>query len=114
MSKPIPGKQYTTKAGDTLSRISTQAFGDSLLWPRIRAANQSKFKSIDPEEIPSGTIIIIPVLAEEEALRTNLIAFQLADKDIDELTILVDSLEIQVRAAKIVRTMDTGADGWTA
>lgn len=114
MSKPTPGKQYTVVSGDTLPSIARRAYGDSILWPRLRSANQSGFKLDDPEQVVEGTVLIIPVLAEEEALRTNLIAFQLADKEPDELTIIVDGLEIQSSSARVVRTMDTGADGWTA
>jgi prophage tail gpP-like protein len=114
MSKPVPGSQYTVVAGDTFPSIARQAYGDSILWPRLRSANQSSFKSTDPEAVAPGTILVIPVLADEEALRTNLIAFQLSDKEPDELTVVVDGLQVPVTSARIIRTMDTGTDGWAA
>lgn len=114
MSNPLPGKQYTVQSGDTLSVIAARAYGDAQLWPRIWKANQTRLKSDNPETISPGEIIIIPLIAEREALKTELAGSKLSGKEKDALTIIVDGLEIPVLSGRVIRTMDTAADGWTA
>lgn len=113
-SLPIPGQSYTVQSGDTLSSIAARAYGDDTLWPKIKAANQSTLKSADPDTIFPGEIINIPLLAEIEALKTEQVKGRLTNKVNDELTIIVAGLEITVQSARIIRVIDTAADGWTA
>lgn len=114
MSNPMPGKKYIVQDGDTLSGISSRAYGDPVFWPRIYSANQTVLKSNDPDLIYPGETIIIPVLAEDQKLKTQLANLTLENKAKESLTIIVDSLEIPFNSARIIRTMDTAADGWTA
>ncbi|MCK5641499.1 MAG: hypothetical protein KAJ19_11905, partial [Gammaproteobacteria bacterium] len=108
MSKATPGKSYTVKAGDTYSSMALQAYGDSTFSTRIKAANQSVI------ELSTGQIIIIPVLSEDNALKTELAKSRLQGKAVDDLTIIVNNKEIKPLSSNIIRTMDTLADGWTA
>ena len=110
---PIPGKQYIVQSGDSLSIIAGKAYGDPLKWPLIHDANQSTIKSDDPNLVFPGEIIVIPLLAENVALRTERIARQLGNKAKDELTIVIEDLELVVQSSRILRTMDTAADGWS-
>lgn len=52
------GQSYTVKSGDTLSKISTQFYGDSDEYMRIFYANRDKLK--DPNMIQVGQELSIP------------------------------------------------------
>ncbi len=52
------GQTYTVKAGDTLSKISKQFYGDADEYMRIFYANQDKLK--DPDKIQVGQQLRIP------------------------------------------------------
>jgi nucleoid-associated protein YgaU len=52
------GQSYTVKAGDTLSKISRQFYGDADEYMRIFYANQDKLK--DPDKIQVGQQLRIP------------------------------------------------------
>ena len=53
-----PGQSYTVKAGDTLSKISKQFYGDSNEYMRIFYANRDKLR--DPDKIQIGQQLMIP------------------------------------------------------
>lgn len=52
------GQTYAVKAGDTLSKISKQYYGDSSEYMRIFYANRDKLK--DPDKIQVGQELTIP------------------------------------------------------
>ncbi|HYE66576.1 MAG TPA: LysM peptidoglycan-binding domain-containing protein [Pyrinomonadaceae bacterium] len=52
------GQTYTVKAGDTLSKISRQFYGDPNEYMRIFYANRDKLK--DPDKIQVGQQLTIP------------------------------------------------------
>ncbi len=52
------GQSYTVKAGDTLSKISKQLYGDSNEYMRIFYANRDTLK--DPDKIQAGQQLTIP------------------------------------------------------
>ena len=59
----IPGttphaRTYTVKAGDTLSKISKQFYGDANEYLRIFNANRNLLK--DPDKIQPGQVLTIP------------------------------------------------------
>ena len=54
---------YTVKAGDTLSKISQQFYGEANLYMNIFEANRDKLA--DPNEIQSGTRLRIPVTGKQ-------------------------------------------------
>ena len=51
-------QSYTVKAGDTLSKISRQFYGDANEYMRIFYANRDKLK--DPDRIQVGQQLVIP------------------------------------------------------
>jgi nucleoid-associated protein YgaU len=51
-------KSYEVKAGDTLSKIAKQEYGDANLWRRIYDANKDILK--DPDKIYPGQTLKIP------------------------------------------------------
>ena len=114
MAKPIPGKQYTIQDENSLSQIAARAYGDEKLWPRIWSANQFILKSGDPDLIFPGEVISIPVLPERQKLKTAVTDPVIPGKDPDDMTIIIDGLEIKSMSSRIVRTMDTAADAWSA
>jgi prophage tail gpP-like protein len=57
-----------------------------------------------------GEVLTIPKIAELEAQKD----VDLPDKSVDDFTIVVEGTELVVESAKAIRTMDTGADQWTA
>ena len=52
------GRTYTVKAGDTLSKISKQFYGDANQYNRIFEANRDKLS--DPDKIQPGQELKIP------------------------------------------------------
>ena len=114
MAKPIPGKQYTIQDENSLSQIAARAYGDETLWPRIWSANQFILRSGDPNLIFPGEVISIPVLPERQKLKTAVTDPVIPGKEKDDMTIIIDGLEIKSTSTRIVRTMDTAADAWSA
>jgi len=109
MPKPTPGKQYTIEDENTLSQVARRAYGNGNHWPRIWRANQSALRSGNPDLIFPGETIFIPELAELQRATADL-----ANQEPDGLSIIIDGLAIIPTATKIVRTMDTTSDAWTA
>jgi nucleoid-associated protein YgaU len=72
MSNPIPGKTYTTKAGDTLRKISARAYGTDEKWPLIFSAFEKKTLTDTQDEVFPGETITIPLDAELRLIRDNL------------------------------------------
>jgi nucleoid-associated protein YgaU len=52
------GQQYTVKAGDTLSKIAKEIYGDASQWQKIQAANADLVR--DPHKIQPGWKLTIP------------------------------------------------------
>jgi len=109
MSKPIPGSNYIIEIGDSLSIIAAKAYGDPAKWPRIYNANQSIARSDDPNEVFPGEIYFIP-----DGVRTTATAGDLPGKGSDEMTLVIGGREVVFTSARVIRTMDTAADGWSA
>ena len=58
-AKPqLANQSYTVKAGDTLSKISKQFYGDANEYMRIFYANRDKLN--DPDKIQVGQKLVIP------------------------------------------------------
>ncbi len=114
MSNPVPGKTYTIVQGDTLSGIASRAYGDGLKFPIILNANQSSLRSGDEDLIFPGEIIFIPELVEVKKLQRILSSEELPNKDLDDFTLIIDGLEVPVLSGKLMLTMDTVSDGFTA
>jgi nucleoid-associated protein YgaU len=55
---PAGGKTYTVKAGDSLSKIAKQVYGDAGKWKKIHAANADKIPN--PDLIHPGLQLTIP------------------------------------------------------
>ena len=55
---PWASKTYTVKAGDTLSGIAKDVYGDASKYPRIFEANKPMLK--DPDRIYPGQVLRIP------------------------------------------------------
>lgn len=109
MPKPIPGKQYTIVDENSLSQVSRRAYGTLNHWPRIWRANQSALRSGDPDLIFPGEIIYIPEIAE--LLREEP---DISNRQPDEITIVIDGMEIRYSSTRVMLTMDTASDGATA
>ena len=69
--KPIPGQQYKTLEGDTLNKISSQAYGNPSKHSFIIDVNQLQTKLTATGTIPTGTVLIIPVDNELDSLRQD-------------------------------------------
>jgi nucleoid-associated protein YgaU len=52
------GQSYTVKSGDTLSKISSQFYGDANEYMRIFYANRDQLQ--DPDRIQAGQQLVIP------------------------------------------------------
>jgi LysM repeat protein len=57
------GQSYTVKAGDSLSKISQQFYGDAHEYMRIFYANQDKIS--DPDKIQPGMNLTIPAAEQK-------------------------------------------------
>ena len=51
-------RMYTVKAGDSLSKIAKQMYGDASQWKKIHQANTDRVK--DPDKIQPGWTLNIP------------------------------------------------------
>jgi prophage tail gpP-like protein len=116
-ARPTAGFQYLVVAGDRLDTIEKIAYG-SIQGILEEANPQLNGRPISLENRPTiypGDVLVIPVLATREALKNAQVAQRLENvKDPDKMSIIIDGLEIQSTSARILRTMDTAADGWTA
>ena len=59
------GQTYTVKAGDTLSRINQQFYGDAMQHMRIAEANRDQID--DPNKIQPGMKLQIPTREKQPA-----------------------------------------------
>lgn len=57
-SLPVPVQTYTVKAGDSLSKIAKQYYGDATAYNKIFEANRDQLK--DPNMIHPGQVLKIP------------------------------------------------------
>jgi len=115
MPKPTIGRPYTIVKGDTLYHIAAAAYGDPTQWRVIWKNNQTRLRSGDPNLIFPGEIIHIGPLTElVEVENEQNQGIELPDKAPNEFTLIIGNKEIPVIAARVMRTMDTMADGWTA
>lgn len=69
MAKPTPGSNYTTQTGDTLSSVSSKAYGDPARSFLIREANLYQIKTGSVETLPPGVKIFIPADNDIDILR---------------------------------------------
>lgn len=114
MSEPTAGKQYTVVVGDTLSGIAQRAYGRGSKWPVIYNANQTKLRSNNPDLIYPGEVIFIPELVDEKKMKRDITGDTLEGREANDFTLIIDGIELPVESGKVLRTMDTAADGWTA
>jgi len=114
MSKAIAGQRYTVIKGDTLTGIAKQAYGDGAKWRLIWKANRTTLRSNDPDKIYPGEIINIPKNPIEQEIASSVSDKVLSGKEKDDFTVIIDGKELAVESGRIIRTMDTCSDGWTA
>lgn len=70
MAKPTQGQQYITVQSDTLEKLASSAYGNPSKWPLIKNVNKTQIKiSSSTEKLPVGLALIIPVDAENNAIR---------------------------------------------
>jgi len=115
MPKATPGANYVIVKGDTLWGIAGQAYGNVRRWPEIWNANKGTLSSGDPNLIFPGEVILIPgekplVIDVEEDSEL------LPGPEVDPTGVIltIDGQEVKVEAARVLRTMDTGSDRWSA
>lgn len=118
MPKATPGVPYVVVSGDNLSRLSNQAYGDPSKWRLIWKANQNTLRSDDPNRIYPGEVLQIPANPVEEQAKkaTGLSAEEYLSSlegQPDNLTLIIEGKTLIVESARVVRTMDTVADGCT-
>jgi len=117
MPKATAGVPYVVISGDNLSRLASQAYGDPAKWRLIWKANQNTLKSDNPNLIYPGEILQIPTNPVEAAVSQ---ALGLTEKEYlegaewDDFTLFVDGTRFLVESARVIRTMDTVSDGWSA
>ena len=58
MDDGAAGRTYTVKAGDTLSKIAKEVYGDASQWKKIAEANKAKIPN--PDLIHPGDELTIP------------------------------------------------------
>ncbi len=62
MATITPGSKYTIQAGDTLSSLAQQAYGDSKQWQKIYDANKEVIGN-NPGALQPGQVLVIPQLS---------------------------------------------------
>jgi nucleoid-associated protein YgaU len=58
-SLPVPKKEYTVKAGDSLWKIAKEYYGNGTEFPKIIAGNPGKLKD-EKSVIHPGDVLVIP------------------------------------------------------
>lgn len=103
-TKATPGRVYykNTDDGGEVTVVAGEAYGDPSKAAPIWNANPGVVKGT---KLARGKEFIIP---------GHLPPTKLAGKEPDDLTIIVDGFEVPVVSARIIRTVDTGSDAWTA
>jgi len=118
MPRAIPGAPYTVVSGDTLTGIAKQAYGDPKKWRDIWQANQSSLRSGDPNLIYPGEILQIPpdTLQSDVLEELGLPGSDelLPGKDPEDFTVIINNTEVICTSGRVLRTMDTVTDGFTA
>jgi prophage tail gpP-like protein len=83
----------------------------------IWKANQNTLRSGDPNLIFPGEVIQIPGNPVEAPIQqaVGLTAEEyLPGKEVDDFTLIINDKEFVVESARVMRTMDTVTDGWSA
>lgn len=116
MPKAVAGKPYTIVSGDNLTRIAKQAYGEPSKWTLIWDTNKATLRSGNPDLIFPGEVIQLPLNPEVAKIQKalGLPDDTLTGKEPDDFTLILDGNEILVESGRVVRTMDTITDGWTA
>lgn len=96
--KPQQGQQFIVQKDGTVEEIATEAYGDPTKSYLVWGAN-----TLATNTVKRGDALIIP--GEPPAVK-------ISGKEADQMTVLIDGIEIPMESVRVVRTMDTGADGW--
>ena len=72
--KPTPGQPYTTKENDTLSKIAGIAYGVPSKWRLIFDITTLQTTLSETGDIPTGTVLNIPLDPEISVLRQQQLA----------------------------------------
>lgn len=114
---PISGQKYLVSAGDTLNSISIIAYGVTSYISNIVAANPAlSTRQINDEGLPElivGELLFIPEIPERRSVNDVRNERPLANKDKDDFTLVLDDIEVPLLSARLIRTMDTAADGFS-
>ncbi len=97
MSKPTPGTQYSVQNGDTIERIAAIAYGDASRSAEIIRANPSVI-------ISPGVVIIIPPDDDPTAFTPSK----------EGLSLFIGGNEVPTESMRIIRSLDSMVNGWTA
>jgi len=103
--KAGPGKEFIVKKDGDIEEVVGQTTGDigsAANWNDLLRANA---KPATKRKVKQGERWIIP--GEPPPLK-------LTDRQPDDLTITIDGMVVPVMSAKIIRTMDTASDAWSA
>jgi len=104
MSNPVPGSTYIIQSRDTVSDIAARAYGNPAERTRIINANGLA----DPDKIIAGQSLVIPLIPGISVLTR-----QVSIQD-DGFRLKIGNRVLPVLAGRVLRTMDTPADGWSA
>lgn len=99
--KPTPGRQYVLQDDGSLEDIGVAAYGKAGQGPRLWGANPHVSATA---KLKKGTVLVIP---GEKPPTT------LTGRAPDDLTCIIGGRVAPLLSARIMRTMDTGTDGWT-
>ena len=114
---PSIDRQYIVQESDTLEIISIKAYGTSDYTSNLRSSNTKlSTRRLDgtglPELIP-GETLFIPTVQNRKGVTDVRSDRPIGSKEKTDFTLLVDDREIPLVSARLTRTMDTGADGFT-
>lgn len=99
--RPVAGKQWVADQDTDLEAIAEEVYGDRTKAKMIWGANKSRTTST----VYKGESLIIP--------GSVLAPLILPGKSPNDLTVIVSDTELRLTGCRVVRTMDTGADGWS-
>jgi len=118
ISFPTANKRYQVIEGDTLNSISLKAYGIDSYISNIVAANPKlSIRETNDSGLPEliiNEVLFIPQIPERRNVNQVKNRRIITEKEKDDFTLILDDREIPVFSAKLLLTMDTAADGFSA
>lgn len=120
LRRPSPGNRYIVVSGDRLDNIEKSAYGsvqNILENANIYLQNRASNGNISLENRPTiypGDVLTIPELPAIREIKTTGVERRTTGLERDQITIKLGGRTLDYESARVLVTMDTATDGWSA